>query len=244
MTVYRRPDPIPLHRSRPADAALHAVRAEPEDLHRLVSRQIFSAIWSGRYPEGSILPNEQALSEELGVSRTALREAVKGLAAKGLIETRRRRGTQVLDRSQWNMLDTDVIDWLRREDSRAVSQQLWETLAPLLPPLARLAATRGSPALATGAALARGDTDLPARTAFLVGIAAAAGNKFALSIVTRGLGSLIGADPPFLDAALHNLGPDTARQVAAHVAARDGEGAAQALSAALYLPLPLPIGTR
>lgn len=243
MTVYRRPDPIPLHRGRPADMALHAVRAEPEDLHRLVSRQIFSAIWSGRYPEGSILPNEQALSEELGVSRTALREAVKGLASKGLIETRRRRGTQVLERSQWNMLDSDVIDWLRREDSRAVSQQLWETLAPLLPPLARLAATRAPLAIAAGAPLAQGQTDLAARTAFLIGIAAAAGNKFALSIITRGLTSLITADQPFLDAALHNLGPDTARQVTAHVAARNGEAAAQALSAALYLPLPLPAGT-
>jgi len=243
VTVYRRPDPIPLHRSRPADAALHAVRAEPEDLHRLVSRQIFSAIWSGRYPEGSILPNEQALSEELGVSRTALREAVKGLASKGLIETRRRRGTQVRDRGQWNMLDADVIEWLRREDSRAVSQQLWETLAPLLPALARTAATRAPLSVTTSAPLARGQDDLAARTQLLIDIAAAAGNKFALSIVTRGLHSLMAADRPFLDAALRQLDPAAARQLATQFARRDGEAAAQTLSGALFLPLPTFAGT-
>ena len=109
MTVYRRPDPIPLHRGRPSgEFALRRVRPEQEDLHHLVARQIFAAITGGHYPEGSILPTEQALSEELGVSRTALREAIKGLASKGMLETRRRRGTMVLDRSSWNMLDVEV----------------------------------------------------------------------------------------------------------------------------------------
>ena len=117
MTVYRRPDPIPLRRAAPvaAPGPLAAVRAETEDLNRLAAREIFQAIASGRFAPGAILPNEFELAASLGVSRTALREAIRGLVARGIVETRRKRGTQVLDRSHWNMLDAEVIAWSRRE---------------------------------------------------------------------------------------------------------------------------------
>lgn len=65
----------------------------------------------GTYPEGEALPNEAMLCEELGVSRTALREGLKVLGAKGLLVARPRIGTRVLPRSQWQMLDADVLAW-------------------------------------------------------------------------------------------------------------------------------------
>lgn len=222
MTVYRRPDPIPLNRNRPtAGLALGQVRPDQEDLHYLVARRIFLAIASGAYPEGSILPTEQALAEELRVSRTALREAIKGLTAKGLLETRRRRGTLVLHRSRWNLLDADVIEWLRREDSRAVSEELWETVVSLLPSLASVAASRGAVASLAHARLPKGETELEARTEFLVEIARLAGNRFALSVITRAMQSLLVGDSPFLDAATRGLTADAGRKAA--VALRDGD---------------------
>lgn len=65
----------------------------------------------GTYPEGEALPNEALLCEELGVSRTALREGLKVLGAKGLLVARPRIGTRVLPRAQWQMLDADVLTW-------------------------------------------------------------------------------------------------------------------------------------
>jgi DNA-binding FadR family transcriptional regulator len=69
------------------------------------------AIISGRYAVGSSLPPEPLLCEQLGVSRTVVREAVKSLVAKGLIITGPKLGTRVLPEDQWNWFDPDVISW-------------------------------------------------------------------------------------------------------------------------------------
>ena len=69
------------------------------------------AIISGRYAIGASLPPEPLLCEELGVSRTVVREAVKSLVAKGLIITGPKLGTRVLPEDQWNWFDPDVIAW-------------------------------------------------------------------------------------------------------------------------------------
>ncbi len=65
----------------------------------------------GRFPVGSTLPGDVELMELFGVSRTALREALKTLAAKGLIESKTKVGTKVLDRHNWNMFDADILEW-------------------------------------------------------------------------------------------------------------------------------------
>ena len=65
----------------------------------------------GVYPPGTRLPNEEDLCLELGVSRSALREATKALAAKHLIESRPRIGTTVRAPLSWNTLDPDVLAW-------------------------------------------------------------------------------------------------------------------------------------
>lgn len=79
------------------------------DLTNHLGREIIS----GRYPPGSTLPNEANISSDFSVGRSAVREAVKMLAAKGLVESRPRRGTQVLPSSGWNFFDRDVLGWLR-----------------------------------------------------------------------------------------------------------------------------------
>ena len=70
------------------------------------------AIVSARYPVGESLPAEPLLCEELGVSRSVLREAVKSLVAKGLLTTGPKVGTRVMPEDQWNWFDPDVIAWL------------------------------------------------------------------------------------------------------------------------------------
>jgi len=72
------------------------------------------AIVSGRYAVGAIVPPEPLLGEELGVSRTVIREAIKALAAKGLITTGPKVGTRVQPQEAWNWFDPDVITWQAR----------------------------------------------------------------------------------------------------------------------------------
>lgn len=64
------------------------------------------------YAPGATLPAEAMLLEEFGISRTVLRDAVKSLESKGLLEARQRRGTCVTPRDRWNMLDAEVLGWI------------------------------------------------------------------------------------------------------------------------------------
>jgi len=79
--------------------------------HMRVHDQLGLAIVRGDLAPGEALPAELQLCEMLGVSRTAMREAVRGLAAKGLIDSRPKRGTIVRDPAHWNHLDPDVLRW-------------------------------------------------------------------------------------------------------------------------------------
>jgi DNA-binding FadR family transcriptional regulator len=86
-------------------------RSLARNLHSDVLWELGFAIVSGHYPEGSILPPDSDLLDRFGVSRTVLREALKTLAAKGLIEARARIGTRILPRNRWNLFDADVLAW-------------------------------------------------------------------------------------------------------------------------------------
>ncbi|GAK69788.1 putative GntR family transcriptional regulator [Agrobacterium rubi TR3 = NBRC 13261] len=79
--------------------------------HAHVVAELGSAIVSGRIPEGSLLPNDAELSLRFGVSRTVLRETMKTLAAKRLVEPKAKVGTRVLEKSSWNFFDPDVLGW-------------------------------------------------------------------------------------------------------------------------------------
>jgi len=71
-------------------------------------------IVKGQYQEGEQLPAEADLCDEFGVSSTILREAIKILTAKGFLLTRPRIGTFVNKRSQWNLMDGEVLNWVIR----------------------------------------------------------------------------------------------------------------------------------
>ncbi|WP_073956892.1 FadR/GntR family transcriptional regulator [Thalassospira sp. TSL5-1] len=75
-------------------------------------------IVSGEWPEGSAIAKEADLVTELDVSRSVIREACRILTAKGLIRSRTSDGTRVLPRSEWRMLDPDVMDWRLRAGDR------------------------------------------------------------------------------------------------------------------------------
>ncbi|MBX9456060.1 MAG: GntR family transcriptional regulator [Rhizobium sp.] len=229
MSVYRRPDPIPRPRADVPTASqpLQAVRTESDDLSSLVARKIFTAISAGHFAEGSILPNEHALGETLGVSRTALREAIKGLSSKGMLETRRRRGTQVTDRSQWTLVDGEVINWSRKDGDGRISEELWQGLKLVMPEIARLAAANP---LRTRLGSA-GVVGTLAIATLLTEIARLANNRFLTSLASISLINLVRDDRPFLDACFSALPEDVIESLRRSVIAGDGDGAARAMGA-------------
>lgn len=81
------------------------------NLHGQVIHELGKLIVSGELAPGQGLPREELLAERMKVSRTALREAMKVLSAKGLIESRQKTGTRVRDTVHWNQLDADVLAW-------------------------------------------------------------------------------------------------------------------------------------
>jgi DNA-binding FadR family transcriptional regulator len=103
------------------------------------------AIVSGRYPVGVAIPNEPSLCEELGVSRTVIRESVKSLAAKGLVTTSPKVGTKVLPSERWNWFDPDVIIWQSRAGlTPEFLRDLQEMRRIVEPAAIRLAAERAT----------------------------------------------------------------------------------------------------
>jgi DNA-binding FadR family transcriptional regulator len=80
-------------------------------LHSQVVRELGKRIVVGDLHPGDVLPREDVLAESMEVSRTALREALKVLTAKGLIEARPKIGTRVRPKDAWNQLDADVLSW-------------------------------------------------------------------------------------------------------------------------------------
>ena len=90
-------------------------------LHGTIARDLGVRIVSGRFRPGDILDGEIDASDRLEVSRTAYREAVRILAAKGLVESRPKVGTRVSLPERWHLLDPDVLSWIfeREPDDRA-----------------------------------------------------------------------------------------------------------------------------
>lgn len=80
-------------------------------LHQDAVERIATGIVSGRYRPGAPLPTESELGEALGVSRTVIREAMRTLAAKGMVRVRRRHGTTIEPLDTWSLFDPQVMDW-------------------------------------------------------------------------------------------------------------------------------------
>ncbi len=112
-------------------------------IHGAVAHRIGVLIVSGHYQPGQLLDNEIAFSEQLKVSRSAYREAVRILAAKGLIESRPKTGTRVSPRSRWRMLDPEVLAWFfEGEPSPEFLANLFELRLIVEPAAAAMAAQR------------------------------------------------------------------------------------------------------
>lgn len=153
-----------------------------------MTQELGRAIVCGEYDNSESLPTEAELCAKFGVSRSAVREAVKMLSAKGLISSRQRQGIRILPEDQWNIFDPDLLRWLlqRKSTLQAVLEFLQMRIA-IEPEAASLAARHaGDKELAEiEAALERmkvypanAEEELEADIAFHVSILYASKNRF------------------------------------------------------------------
>ncbi len=121
--------------------------------HHRTLHALGAAVVAGHHPVGSSLPPEPQLCEAFGVSRTVVREAVKSLAAKGLVSTAPKVGTRVRPQDDWNWFDADVVSW--HQQTAALQEDPLSTQAAFMadvqemrllvePAAVRLAAERAS----------------------------------------------------------------------------------------------------
>jgi DNA-binding FadR family transcriptional regulator len=112
-------------------------------LHGEVVHEIGVQILSGELGPGESLPVENGTSHGAPVSRTVVREAIKVLAAKRLVESRPKTGTRVRPRSDWNLLDPDILAWqLEAGPTPEFLEDALELRRMIEPAAARLAAER------------------------------------------------------------------------------------------------------
>lgn len=113
-----------------------------KSMHARIVHELGMHIVSGRFKPDEKLPLESTLCEEYQVSRPVLREATKVLIAKGLVYSKPRVGTVVRPRSEWHLLDPDVLYWLVQSTPQS---EFFNTLAGvrriLEPEIAAMAAT-------------------------------------------------------------------------------------------------------
>jgi GntR family galactonate operon transcriptional repressor len=157
--------------------------------HEQVVEQLGRDICSGRFRPGQVVPSEPELGERFGFSRIVIREAIKSLVAKGMLEVSRRIGTLVLEPTRWNLFDPQVIAW-RAESAAAdpnMARDLMELRRIVEPAAVRMAAERASDSerralRAAYMAMARAVTGrgdyVEADLAFHTTILSACGNQF------------------------------------------------------------------
>lgn len=134
-------------------------------LHGEIVEQLGRRILTGELGEGETLEMTR-LESELDVSRTVMREALRVLKAKGLVDARQKRGTFVQPRAEWKLLDSDVIRWELEGD---VNTRLLDDLAEFREVV--------EPASAGLAALRRTDDDLALMEKALEAMSAAANGE-------------------------------------------------------------------
>ncbi|HEV7609750.1 MAG TPA: FadR/GntR family transcriptional regulator [Steroidobacteraceae bacterium] len=115
----------------------------PKGIHSGIAHDLGIAIVSGKFPPGTLLSAEERFSTENKVSRGTYREAIRILTAKGLVFSRTKSGTRVRERSNWNMLDLDVLAWMfESQPSEAFVRSIFELRSIVEPGAAALAALR------------------------------------------------------------------------------------------------------
>ncbi|MFJ8958323.1 FadR/GntR family transcriptional regulator [Lentzea sp. NPDC102401] len=213
----------------------------PASLASAVTAELVSRIVRGDHPSGTSLPPEPALCEAFSVSRTVIREAVKVLQEKGLVQVRQGAGTQVTPPSSWNVLDELVLGAIVAEDETlAVLDDLVVTRRLLESDMAQAAARTADEATVTAL------RDLVELMDRLVGdpdayreqdrlfhdrIMRASGNRIARGVV-RALESQVINTARYTgrsDRALCAASNEGHRRVCERIAAHDPTGAAEAM---------------
>lgn len=90
-----------------------------KSMHARIVRDLGMRIVAGEFHPGDRLPAEAQLLADYEVSRPVLREATRVLVAKGLVLSKQRAGAIVRPRSEWHLLDPDVLYWLIQAKPRA-----------------------------------------------------------------------------------------------------------------------------
>ena len=123
-----------------------AVLERNYNLSQRMTQALGRAIVCGEYNINDSLPSEAVLCSDFGVSRTAVREAVKMLSAKGLISSRQRQGIRILPEEEWNILDPDLLRWsLESNPSLLVLKEFLQMRIAIEPEAAALAASNANP---------------------------------------------------------------------------------------------------
>jgi DNA-binding FadR family transcriptional regulator len=157
------------------------------NLSQRMVQELGRSIICNEYSDDS-LPTEAELCEKFGVSRSAVREAVKMLSAKGLISSKPRQGIRILPEDQWNIFDPDLLRWsLESRPSLKVLKEFLQVRIAIEPEAAALAARTADETklAAIEAALTRmrnaeenSNEDLESDIAFHISILYASNNRF------------------------------------------------------------------
>jgi DNA-binding FadR family transcriptional regulator len=122
------------------------VRGEKINRTMTLAAELGCKITSGALAAGSLLPTEAEIQTRYGVSRTVVREAIRHIAAKGLVTVGPKVGTRVRHNNDWNILDAEVMRWhLMAGERRRFVEALYEMRLINEPEAARLAASRITP---------------------------------------------------------------------------------------------------
>lgn len=231
--------------SRKSDAR---ARRRALRLHGSIARDLGVLIVSGRYKPGELLNGEVSASDRLQVSRGAYREAVRILAAKGLVESRPKVGTRVSQPENWHLLDPDVLSWIFEfEPDRKLLVDLFELRNIVEPRAAALAAERRGQEHVDGMAGALEamrkhtlavEAGRQADQDFHAALIQASGNAFLVSMIS-GVGAAIAWTTVFKqreNPLLRDPMPDHVRVFEA-VKARDAEAAHAAMENLVDLAL-------
>ena len=168
------------------------------DLAGTLSLQVMNVVGrriiGGEFKAGATLPTEPALCDQLGVSRTTVREAIGKLQGKGLLRIAPKIGTTVQSTNHWNQLDSDILRWrVESGPDEDVLSQLYELRAALEPEACKLAAVHGHAAdheaIANAmdrieASLGDPDATIIADVDFHMAIVAATRNMFFISMAS------------------------------------------------------------
>ncbi len=117
-----------------------------ETLSRKITREIIGSIIQGHYRPGDLLPTEEELSQQLGVSRPVVREATKAVTMLGMLRSKQGKGTVVLPDENWNEFAPEVLE--ARSDVQSMDTfliHLLELRRIIEVEAAGLAAERASP---------------------------------------------------------------------------------------------------